>query len=226
MTTPSYPRLFSSWLTGMLFIGVLIFVPRGTFHYWQGWAFLAMFAAVAAGYTVYLVRYDPALLRRRMERGIANEKETAQKKIVSLLYMAFIALAVIPPLDVRFGWSHVPWYVSVAGDLLILFAFYIFYLVAKVNSYAASTIRVGTGQTVVSTGLYGVVRHPMYFGALLMVAGVALALGSWWALLISPFVVIILCLRILNEEAVLIRELAGYDEYRQKVRYRLMPLVW
>jgi protein-S-isoprenylcysteine O-methyltransferase Ste14 len=210
----------------MLFIGALIFIPRGTLNYWQGWAFMAVFAAVAAAYTVYLVRFDPALLRRRMERGVANEKETAQKKIVALLYIAFIALVVVPPLDVRYGWSHMPWYDSLMGDALIVFAFYVFYLVAKVNSYAASTVKVEQGQTVVSTGVYSVVRHPMYLGALFTVAGIALALGSWWALLLAPLVVVILSLRITNEEQVLLRDLAGYAEYRQKVRHRLIPLIW
>jgi len=224
--TPPYSRLFASWFFGTLAIASLIFIPRGTIHYWQGWAWVAVFAIATSAYTMYLVRFDPALLNRRMDAGIAREKETAQKKIVSLLYFAFLALIVLPPLDRRFGWSYVPWFISLAGDALTGLSFYVFYLVAKVNSYAASTIRVEEGQTVVSTGVYALVRHPMYLGAIFLVIGTPIALGSWWALLAAPLAVASLYLRILNEEEVLSRELAGYAEYRQRVRYRLIPHIW
>lgn len=204
----------------------VIFIPAGTFNYWQGWTYLAVFAAAGSGYTVYLVRHDPALLRRRMEAGIAHEKERTQKVVVAFLYVAFIALVVLPPLDVRFGWSNVPWYVSLIGNALTIVSFYIFYLVSKVNTYAASSIRVEEGQRVVSTGVYSLVRHPMYFGALILMVGTPLALGSWWALLITPLFVPILYFRIANEEKVLVRDLPGYREYQQKVRYRLIPWIW
>jgi protein-S-isoprenylcysteine O-methyltransferase Ste14 len=204
----------------------VIFIPAGTFNYWQGWAYLAVFAAAGSGYTVYLVRHDPALLRRRMQAGIAHEKERTQKVVVAFLYVAFIALAVLPPLDVRFGWSNVPWYVSLIGNASTIVSFYIFYLVSKVNTYAASSIRVEEGQRVVSTGVYSLVRHPMYFGALILMVGTPLALGSWWALLITPLFVPILYFRIANEEKVLVRDLPGYREYQQKVRYRLIPWIW
>jgi protein-S-isoprenylcysteine O-methyltransferase Ste14 len=161
-----------------------------------------------------------------MEAGIAHEKERTQKVVVAFLYVAFIALVVLPPLDVRFGWSNVPWYVSLIGNALTIVSFYIFYLVSKVNTYAASSIKVEEGQRVVSTGVYSLVRHPMYFGALILVVGTPLALGSWWALLITPLFVPILYFRIANEERVLVRDLPGYREYQQKVRYRLIPWIW
>ena len=224
--TPTPRRLFASWFFGTGAIAALIFIPRGTIHYWLGWSWIGVFAMATGAYTLYLVRSDPALLSRRMDAGIGREKETAQKKIVSLLYVAFLALIVVPPLDVRFGWSHVPWVISLVGDALTGLSFYVFYLVAKVNSYAASTVRVEAGQTVVSTGVYALVRHPMYLGAIFLVIGTPIALGSWWALLAAPLAVTSLCLRILNEEEVLARELTGYPEYQRRVRYRLVPLIW
>jgi protein-S-isoprenylcysteine O-methyltransferase Ste14 len=170
----------------------------------------------------YLAKHDPALLKRRTEAGMSHENERAQKVIMIFLYATCIAMVILPPLDVRFGWSNVPWYVSVLGDMLVIISFYIFYLVSKVNTYAAANIRVEEGQKVISTGMYGSVRHPMYFGALFLLGGTPLALGSWWTLLLIPFALIILYFRIANEEKVLLRDLEGYEGYRQKVRYRLI----
>jgi protein-S-isoprenylcysteine O-methyltransferase Ste14 len=222
-TTASVVR---SSIFGVAVFIALIFIPAGTFHYWQGWAYVLTWIIVGTAYTVYVARHDPALLQRRREAGVSHEKERAQKIIIVFLYVAFIALLVLPPLDVRFGWSSVPWYVSVFGDVLIAVSFYIFYLVSKVNTYAAANVRVEEGQTVISTGVYGFVRHPMYFGALILLIGTPLALGSWWSLLLFPLFLPILYFRIANEEKVLARDLQGYTEYMRKVRYRLMPYVW
>jgi protein-S-isoprenylcysteine O-methyltransferase Ste14 len=143
-----------------------------------------------------------------------------------LLFAACIVLVILPPLDVRFGWSSMPWQVSVAGDALVAFSFCVFWLVSKVNSYAAANVRVEEGQQVISTGVYGLIRHPMYFGGLFFFIGTPLALGSWWTLLLAPVFLPILVARILNEERVLERGLPGYVEYTNKVRYRLIPWVW
>lgn len=152
----------------------LIFIPAGTLRYWQGWAYLGTWIVVGTAYTVYVARHDPALLKRRTEAGVSHEKEPAQKLIISFLYIAFIALMVLPPLDVRLGWSHAPWYVSAFGDALVAISFYIFHLVSKVNTYAAANVRVEEGQKVISTGVYGFVRHPMYSGALIIFVGTPL----------------------------------------------------
>jgi protein-S-isoprenylcysteine O-methyltransferase Ste14 len=133
------------------------------------------------------------------------------------LYATCIVLVVLPPLDVRVGWSLMPWQVSITGDALVAFSFYIFYLVSKANTYAAANIRVEEGQKVISTGVYGFVRHPMYFAALFLFIGTPLALGSWWTLLLFPVLIPILVARILNEEKVLVRDLSGYIEYTHKV---------
>jgi hypothetical protein len=135
----------------------LIFVPAGTFRYWQGWTSLAVFIGCSAAYTIYLAKHDPALLKRRAEAGISHEKEFTQKVVMALLYAACIVLVVLPPLDVRFGWSLMPWQVSIVGDALVAFSFYLFYLVSKVNTYAAANVRVEAGQKVISSGVYAFV---------------------------------------------------------------------
>jgi protein-S-isoprenylcysteine O-methyltransferase Ste14 len=185
-----------------------------------------VFTVCGTAYTIFLAKDDPALLRRRTEVGVSHEREPAQKVIVLCLFVAFGALLVLPGLDVRFGWSGMPWYACDFGNAMVVVSFYIFYLVARVNTYAAANVRVEAGQTVISTGLYGFVRHPMYLGGLLFLAGTPLALGSCWALLLLPLFLAIIYFRIANEEEVLLRDLEGYAEYRQRVRYRLIPGVF
>jgi protein-S-isoprenylcysteine O-methyltransferase Ste14 len=221
-----YKRLIRSSAFGTLVILALIFIPAGTLQFWQGWAYVAVFVVCSAAYTIYLAKHDPALLKRRTQVGISHEKEFTQKVVMALLFAVCIVLVILPPLDVRFGWSLMPWQVSIIGNALVATSFYVFYLVSKVNTYAAANVRVEEGQKVVSTGVYGFIRHPMYFGALLLFAGTPLALGSWWALLLFPAFIPILVARILNEERVLRRGLAGYAEYAHRVRYRLIPWVW
>jgi len=225
---PLYEKLirYAVWGTLVILILAVLLVSAGTLNYWQGWAYVAVFVTGGAAYRAYLTRHDPALLRRRTEAGTSHEQEPAQKIIVRLLIAATLVLVVVPPLDVRFGWSLVPWYVSIIGNALVASSFYVLYLVSKVNTYAAANVRVEEGQTVISTGLYGVVRHPMYFGALFLFVGTPLALGSWWTLLLIPFLIPILVARLLNEEKVLARDLPGYTEYQKKVTSRLIPFIW
>jgi len=222
---PLYKRLFRSSVLGTLALVVLIFVPAGTL-YWQGWAYVATFVICSGAYTLYLAKYDPALLKRRTEAGISHEKEFTQKVVMTFLFAESISLVVLPALDIRLGWSNVPWTICVFGDALVAFSFYLFYLVSKVNTYAAANVRVEEGQKVVSTGMYGFVRHPMYFAALLLLIGTPLALGSWLTLILVPFSLPILIARILNEEKVLVRELPGYTDYQTKVTTRLIPFIW
>jgi protein-S-isoprenylcysteine O-methyltransferase Ste14 len=219
-------QLIRSSVLSTLALGALLFIPAGTFNYWQGWAYFGTSIFASALYTIYLAKYDPALLQRRRQAGPSHEKEPAQKIIVLLIFAAFVALIAVPPLDYRFGWSRVPWHVSLIGDALVALSFYLFYLVSKVNTYAAANVRVEKGQRVVDTGVYTLVRHPMYFGALFLIVGTPLALGSWWTLLLTPVFLLLLYFRIASEEEVLMRDLAGYADYRRKVRYRLIPFVW
>jgi protein-S-isoprenylcysteine O-methyltransferase Ste14 len=221
-----HKQMIRSTVLGILALFALIFIPAGRFDYWQGWAYTGTAVLASGLYTLYVAIYDPALMQRRMQAGPSQEKEPAQKVIVVFLFIAFIALIALPPLDYRFSWSPVPWHVSLAGDFLVVLSFYLFYLVSKVNSYAAANVRVEEGQKVVDTGVYGIVRHPMYFSALFLFIGTPLALGSWRTLLLMPVFLIILFFRIASEEKVLARALPGYTEYQKKVKYRLVPFVW
>jgi protein-S-isoprenylcysteine O-methyltransferase Ste14 len=223
---PIYKQLIRSSVLGTLALIAMVFIPAGTLNYWRGWGYLAAVIFASALYSIYLVKYDPALLQRRQQAGPSHEKEPAQKIIVLLIFAAFVTLIVLPPLDYRFGWSPVPWYVSVIGDALVALSFYFFYFASKVNTYAAANVRVEEGQRVIDIGVYGLVRHPMYFGALFLIVATPLALGSWWTLLLTPVFLLLLYFRIDGEERVLVRELPGYAEYQRKVKYRLIPYVW
>jgi len=211
---------------GILLFIVLIFGPAGTFAYWQGWLFLVVFAASTVGFTVYLAIYDRPLLERRLKAGPQYEREWSQKIIVTLILFAFFSLIVLSVLDYRFAWSRVAPWVSILGDMVILLSFLFIFWVVRVNSFAASNIRVEKDQTVIDTGPYAHVRHPMYAGAIWLFVGMPLALGSWWSLgLIVPFMPVLLW-RLLDEEKILQRDLPGYTDYMRRVRFRLVPFVW
>ena len=211
---------------GTLLFLVVIFLPAGTFHYWQGWLFLGTFAASTIGFTLYLANYDRPLLERRMKAGPQHEREWTQKIIVSLIVLTFFASIVLPALDYRYGWSPVPPQVSVLGAALILLSFLFMFWVIRVNSFAASNIRVEQDQRVIDTGPYAYVRHPMYAAALWLFVGVPLALGSWWSLGLIVVVMPVLAWRLLDEEKILRRDLPGYTDYMRRVRFRLIPFVW
>jgi protein-S-isoprenylcysteine O-methyltransferase Ste14 len=207
-------------------LGIFLFVPPWTLFFWQGWIYLCVFVASAGLVTVYLWRKDPELLQRRVNAGPGAEKEEKQKLIQWLASFLFIGVITLPSLDHRFGWSDVPFPVVIAGDLLVALGFLLVFMVFKENTYTAATIEVASGQRVVSTGPYAVVRHPMYSGALLIFFGTPLALGSWWGLVMFIPMTLILAWRLSEEEQFLSKSLAGYQEYRQKVQYRLIPFVW
>jgi protein-S-isoprenylcysteine O-methyltransferase Ste14 len=223
---PTYNQMILSSVLGTLTFAAMVFVPAGTLDYWQGWAYLCTSVVVSGLYTLYVTIHDPALLVRRWKIGPSQEKELAQKVIVGFMLVAFAAALILPLLDYRFDGSSVPWFVSVIGDLLVMLSFYVFYLVSKVNTYAAASVRVEEDQKVIESGVYGLVRHPMYFGALFLIVGTPLALGSWLTLFLIPVFLITLYFRIAGEEQVLIRDLPGYVAYRQKVKRRLVPFVW
>jgi protein-S-isoprenylcysteine O-methyltransferase Ste14 len=221
-----YIRAIRSTILGAILMAALIFLPAGTLDYWQGWVFFALFFVASNATGVYLAIYNPALLKRRMSVGPTAEKETSQKIIISFAFLGFIALLVFPALDHRFVWSPVPPYISVAGDVLVALGFLLTFIVIVQNEYAAATIQIAEGQKVVSTGLYAYVRHPMYAGVLPLLAGIPLALGSWWGLFGLALIVPVLIWRLVDEEKFLRQNLAGYTEYTLKVKYRLIPFVW
>lgn len=210
----------------LLVMAAGLFLSAATFDYWQAWVFLAVFGASSLAITLYLMKNDPALLERRVYGGPTAEKETSQKFIQSLTALMFIGMLVVPGLDHRFAWSSVSLYAEGAGDVLVALAFLIIFFVYKENSFTSATIDVYAGQTVISTGLYALVRHPMYVGGLLMFVGMPLSLGSWWGLLVLAVMMPALLWRIVDEEKFLTKNLPGYAEYKTKVSWRLIPRVW
>jgi protein-S-isoprenylcysteine O-methyltransferase Ste14 len=211
---------------GLVAFILMVFVPAGTFDYWRGWAFIAVFAAATLIPSVYLAVHNPDALRRRMQAGPGAESRPLQKVIIAVAFVSVVSMIVVSVLDFRFGWSAVPAAVSVLGLVLVAVGLTIAMLVTIQNGYAAANITVETGQQLSSTGWYGFVRHPMYFGNVLLMVGVPLALGSYWGLLILLVGLAVLALRINDEEALLKKDLAGYDEYMDRVHYRLVPYVW
>jgi protein-S-isoprenylcysteine O-methyltransferase Ste14 len=221
-----YRKAIVQGFFGTIFFIAIIFLAAGTFHYWQGWLFLAVFLASTSAFTGYLALYDKQLLARRLKAGPQYEKEWSQKVIVSLVFVTFFAFIIFPALDHRYAFSPVPAFVSLIGNAIVVLSFLFIFWVVKTNSWAASNIRVEEGQHVIDSGPYASVRHPMYAGAIWLFVGIPLALGSWWTVvLIVPFIPVLLW-RLVDEERILRRDLTGYIEYTQKVRYRLIPHVW
>lgn len=219
-------QAIASGLIGLVVFGLLVFWPAGTFDYWQGWAFIAVFAASTMIPSLYLAAKNPAALERRMQAGPAAETRPLQKLIISFAFVSLGATIVVSALDFRFGWSSVPAAISVIGDVLVALGLGISMIVTIQNGYVAANVKVESGQDLVSTGLYGVVRHPMYFGNVVLMIGIPLALGSYWGLLFVIPGLAVLATRILDEEKVLTQQLAGYRDYAQRVHYRLVPYVW
>ncbi len=215
-----------TFLIGAIVLGVLLFLPAWTLTYWQAWVFIVVFMGSANAIGVYLTLKDPELLERRKKGGPAAEQNMAQKIIISIALIGWVILLVLCGLDHRFTWSAVSLPVSLVGNVLIMLGFLIDFFVFKENSYGASTIETFEDQKVISTGLYALVRHPMYMGVLFMMIGVPLALGSWWGLTVLVLILPVLIWRILDEEKLLKKDLPGYREYAQKVRYRLVPYLW
>jgi protein-S-isoprenylcysteine O-methyltransferase Ste14 len=209
-----------------LVMSLLLFIPAGTVHYWQAWIYLSIFTGASMLTTLYLINKDPALLQRRMSGGPTAEKRGAQKIIMLFTSAGFIALLVVPSLDHRFGWSHVPVGVVIASDVLVALGFYFIFLVYRENTFTSATIEVAENQTVVSTGPYAIVRHPMYASASLYLFGTPLALASYWGLLVITAMIPFLIWRLVDEERFLSTNLPGYSEYQEKVRYRLVPFLW
>ncbi|WP_448423961.1 methyltransferase family protein [Mycobacterium novum] len=211
---------------GLLAFGLLLFVPAGTLHYWQAWVFLAVFAVSTWIPSIYLMRTNPAALQRRMRAGPLAESRPLQRLVITAVFICFAAMFVLSALDHRFGWSVVPTPVCLLGDALVAIGLGVAMVVVIQNGYAAANVTVEAGQTLVSTGLYGWVRHPMYTGNVLLMIGTPLALDSYWGLVLLLPGLVLLVLRIRDEERLLTAELRGYREYTGKVRYRLFPYFW
>jgi protein-S-isoprenylcysteine O-methyltransferase Ste14 len=219
-------KAFGGLLFLVIFLAAALFLPAWTLNYWQAWVFLAVFSVSVLAITVYLMKNDPKLLERRVKAGPTAEKEKSQKTIQAIAQIAFIAVIVLPALDHRFGWSAVSAYAAIAGDALVALGLLIVFLTFKENSFTSAVIEVGDEQKVISTGPYSFVRHPMYIGAIIMLFGIPVALGSWWGLLALIPITMVIIFRLLDEEKFLTKNLSGYSAYQNKVKHRLLPFIW
>jgi len=207
----------------LLVLGLLFFVPAGTLDYWEAWVYCAVIIVPFLVVFAWLFRNNPELMARRMR---FEEKEPAQKRIVRVSGLIFLAGFLIPGLDRRFGWSEIPVEAVLFADVLVIVGYALVFLVFRENPFTSRVVEVEPGQTVISTGPYAIVRHPMYLGVSIMWIATPVALGSYWALPVFLIMPVILVYRILNEEEVLLRELPGYRDYTRKVRYRIIPGIW
>lgn len=208
---------------GFLLVGLLIFLPAGTLAFAKGWLLMGLLFGPMFIAGLVMLAKSPEFLAKRLD---VKEKRSAQQGVVKLSGLMFIAGFVVAGLDFRFGWSVMPRAVTVVASVLFLLAYLLYAEVMRENAYLSRTIKVEEGQTVVSTGLYGIVRHPMYMATLLLFLVMPLVLGSWWALIPFAFYPAIIISRLKDEETLLTRELAGYAEYKEKVRYRIIPFIW
>ncbi len=210
----------------LIAMGAALFLSAGSLRYWQAWVFLAVFGAAVAPITIYLLRHDPALLERRLKAGPAGENEKSQKIIQAFASVVFIGFFVVSGFDHRCGWSRVSFGFVTGGDAIVVIGLLLVFFVFKENSFTSGTIEVNEAQRVISTGPYRVLRHPMYSGALLMLIGVPLALGSLWAMLFVIPMLAVLIFRLLDEERFLSDHLPGYADYCERTHFRLIPWIY
>ena len=219
-------QAFLGLLNLVVILAILLFLPSWSFNYWQAWIFLAVFSLSVFLITLYFLRKDPNLIQSRLKVGPVAEKQKSQKIIQALAGLFFILPFITASIDHRLGWSTIPTRLVLLGDILVALGLYIVFLVFKENTFTSATIEVADQQRVISTGPYAVIRHPMYAGAFIMLLGIPLALGSWWAFIFIILLFAAIVWRLLEEERFLSKNLPGYTAYRQKVRYRLIPYVW
>ncbi len=213
----------TKFFCGLILVGLLIFLPAGTIYFGKGWLLIGLlFVPMLIAGFVMLFK-SPAFLEKRLD---AKEKQSAQKGVLAGSALMFIGGFVVAGLDFRFGWSQMPTAVTIIASVLFLAAYALYAEVMRENAYLSRTIRVEEGQKVVDTGLYGIVRHPMYMATILLFLMMPIVLGSWYALFVFAFYPAIIIVRLKDEEALLAKELEGYTDYMQKVKYRLFPYIW
>ena len=223
MTTKLFLQAVTKFIAGLLLVGLLLFLPAGTFDFWQAWLFIGiLFVPMFIAGIVLMVR-QPELLGKRLD---AKEQQQEQKWVVALSGLMFIAVFVVAGLSRRFGWYMLPEWAVLVATVVFLAAYALYAEVMRENVWLSRTIEVQENQQVVSTGLYGIVRHPMYAATLLLFLSMPLVLASPWSFAIMLLYIPIITLRIHNEEQVLERELKGYTEYKQQVRYKVIPFIW
>ena len=223
MSKKLFVQAIAKFLLGVLLVGILVFLPSGTLNFFNGWLLMGVLFVPMFLAGLVMMAKSPKLLQSRL---IAKEKQKDQDLVVKLSGLMFVGGFVLSGLNFRFGWCALPLWVSAVGTVLFLFAYALYAIVLKQNEYLSRTIQVQEGQKVVDTGLYGVVRHPMYSATLLLFLSMPIVLGSAYALIIFLAYPFIIAKRIKGEEKLLKQELPGYEEYTQKVKYRLIPFIW
>ena len=213
----------SRLIIGIPALLLILFLPAGTFAYWEAWIYLAILLIPMSIVMFYFLKKAPDFLVRRMK---LKEKEAEQKLIIKLSFIPFLLAFILPGIDKRLGWSNVPITIIIVAEISVFIGYILFFLVLKENQFASRVIEIEKGQKVIQSGPYRLVRHPMYMGAILMYVASPLALGSYWAIIPAIFIIPIFIARIINEESVLTKELEGYSDYKLKTRYRLFPGIW
>lgn len=206
-----------------LILAVMFFWPAGTLQYWPGWAVIIELMVPMFFVALYFLKRSPEFLERRL---LMKEKEPEQKAITKLATFLFSVGFLVPGFDFRFGWSHVPLWLIILANVIVLLSYYLVFLSFKENEFGGRTVEIFSGQRVIDTGPYAIIRHPMYAGMIPLYLAIPLALGSYWAILFMVPVCISMIYRLLNEEKILSRELPGYKEYCEKVHYHLIPYIW
>lgn len=212
-----------AFLLGIIITGAMLFVPAGTLDYPSAWLFMALLFTPVLIMGVVLLIKNPELLRKRLEM---KEREKTQQGVVALSGLLLVGSFIVAGLDFRLGWSHVSEVVVIIASVVLLIGYTLYAEVLRENVYLSRVVEVQDNQRVIDTGLYGIVRHPMYLAVTLLYLSIPLVLGSWWALLVMSLCVVLLATRIKNEEQVLHQGLSGYTDYTKRVRYRMIPFVW
>lgn len=215
--------VLSRLISGVIMFALMFFLPAGTWRYWQAWMYIGVLIIPMLFVLAYFMKRDPELLERRMKM---REERGQQRRIIGISVLFFILGYLLPGFDIRYGWSNMPAWVSIAAAVVMFLSYLLVFRTMQVNSYLSRIIEVAENQKVIDTDVYGVVRHPMYVGMVVLYVVSPIVLGSWWAVIPALVIVPVIVARILDEEKALESELAGYKEYKQKVKYRLIPFVW
>ena len=215
--------VLSRLIGGVIMFALMFFLPAGTWNYWQAWMYIGVLIIPMLFVLAYFMKRDPELLERRMKM---REERGQQRRIIGISVLFFILGYLLPGFDIRYGWSDMPAWVSIAAAVVMFLSYLLVFRTMQVNSYLSRIIEVAENQKVIDTDVYGVVRHPMYVGMVVLYVVSPIVLGSWWAVIPALVIIPVIVARILDEEKALENELAGYKEYKQKVKYRLIPFVW
>lgn len=215
--------VISRLLMGVGMFMLLFFLPAGTWRYWQAWMYIGILVLPMLFVLAYFMKHDPALLERRMKM---REERKEQRRIIQASGLTFVLAYILPGFDIRYGWSNMPAWVSIAAGVVLFLSYMLVFRTMQVNSFLSRVIEVADNQKVIDTDVYGIVRHPMYVGMVVLYVISPVVLGSWWAVIPALMIIPVIVFRILDEEKALEQELPGYVEYKQKVKHRLIPFVW